>query len=253
MILMRVLLLPVLLLAGALSIRAQSSLEETRSTLEKWVETRQLISRSRTDWQSDKDLLEQTAALYERELKSLDDQMSKTSTNNTQVAREMAEAEALKQSSRDTLEHVRQFAAGFEASVREQASKLPAPLQELIKPQLAKMPADPANTKMLAAERIQVLVGVLNELDKFNNAVNVFSEKRRNEKGEEVSVQTLYVGLGAAYFVNDTADFAGVGHPANDGWQWANQPELASRIQESIKIYRNERTAHFMPLPVTIQ
>jgi hypothetical protein len=106
---------------------------------------------------------------------------------------------------------------------------------------------------MLSAERIQVIVGILNELDKFNNAVNVFSEKRKNPKGEEVSVQTLYVGLGAAYFVNDTADFAGVGSPGANGWEWTVRPELASAVQEAVKMYRNERTAHFVPLPVTIR
>ena len=60
---------------------------------------------------------------------------------------------------------------------------------------------------------MQVLVGVLNELDKFNNAVNIFSEKRKNDQGDEVAVETVYVGLGAAYFVNDADDFAGMGLP----------------------------------------
>jgi septal ring factor EnvC (AmiA/AmiB activator) len=244
------------LLAGVLwaaAAGAETPLNEARSTLEKWVETRQLISQTRAGWQADKEMLEQTVALYERELKSLDEQMSKVSTNNTQVAREMADAEALKQASGEALDRARQFAAGFEAGLKQQAPKLPAPLQDTLKPLLARMPADPANTKMLAAERIQVIVGVLNELDKFNNAVNVFSEKRRNEKGEEVSVQTIYVGLGAAYFVNDTADFAGTGVPGASGWEWTLQPELASAAQEVVKIYRNERTARFVPLPVTIQ
>jgi hypothetical protein len=100
---------------------------------------------------------------------------------------------------------------------------------------------------------VQVCVGVLNELDKFNNAVNVFTEKRKNDKGEDVAVQTLYVGLGAAYFVNDTADFAGTGAPGANGWEWSNKPELAPKVQEAVKIYRNEKTAHFLTLPVAIK
>jgi hypothetical protein len=243
----------VLALVWAASARAEAPLVEARSTLEKWVETRQLISKARSDWQSDKELLGQTVALYERELKSLDEQMSKVSTNTTQVAREMADADALKKSSVGGLERARQFAVEFEGKLKQQASKLPVPLQDTLKPLLARMPADPANTKMLAAERIQVMVGVLNELDKFNNAVNVFSEKRRNGKGEDVSVQTMYVGLGAAYFVNDTADFAGVGAPGANGWEWTLKPELAPAVREAVKIYRNEQTARFVPLPVAIK
>jgi len=232
---------------------AADSLSESRSAIEKWVETRQLISKTRSDWQTDKETLEQTVALYERELKSIDEQMSKVSTNNTQVTKEMAEAEALKKSSNEARDRAAQFATEFEAKLKKIAPQLPQPLQDIVKKDLSRIPADPANTKMLAAERVQVCVAMLNELDKFNNAVNVFSEKHKNDKGEEVAVQTLYVGLGAAYFVNDTADFAGTGAPGANGWQWSNKPEIAPQVQEAVKIYRNEKTARFLTLPVAIK
>jgi len=237
----------------ALNAFAEDTLTESRSAIEKWVETRQLISKTRSDWQTDKETLEQTVALYERELKSIDDQVSKVSTNNTQVTKEMAEAEALKKSSNEARDHAAQFAGEFEAKLKRFVPRLPAPLQDIVKKDMARIPTDAANTKMLAAERVQVCVGVLNELDKFNNAVNVFNEKRKNDKGEEVAVQSIYVGLGAGYFVNETADFAGVGTPGTNGWEWTNKPEIASTVQEAVKIYRNEKTARFLTLPVAVK
>jgi septal ring factor EnvC (AmiA/AmiB activator) len=229
-----------------------SPLARTRSTLEQWVETRQLISQTRSDWQTDRETLEQTVQLYERELKFIDEQMAKVSTNNTQVAKEMGEALALQKTSNETLDGARHFATEHEARVKKLAPQLPEPLQEILKPLLARMPADPATTKMLAAERMQVLVGVLNELDKFNNAVNLFNEKRTNPKGEEVAVQTVYVGLGAAYFVNEAGDFAGTGAPGANGWEWSVKSEIAPTVQEAVRIYRNERTARFVTLPATV-
>lgn len=226
---------------------------QTRSTLEQWVQTRQLISKTRNDWQADKESLEQTVALYERELKSINDQMSKVSTNNSQVAKEMTEATMLQKQSNETLDGARQFVTDFEARVKKFVPQLPSPLQDILKPLLTKLPTDPANTKMLAAERMQVLVGLLSELDKFNNAVNLFNEKRKNSKGEEVAVQTIYIGLGAAYFVNEAGDFAGTGTPGSNGWEWAVKPEIASTVQEVVKIYRNERTARFVTLPATVR
>jgi hypothetical protein len=118
---------------------------------------------------------------------------------------------------------------------------------------LARMPTNSVSTRMQATERIQVLVGILNELDKFNNAVTIFNEKRKNEKGDEVAVETVYVGLGAAYFVNDAGDFAGTGSPAPNGWEWSVRPELASSVKEVVRIYRNEQPARFVSLPVTIK
>jgi septal ring factor EnvC (AmiA/AmiB activator) len=240
----------------ALAARAEGptdTISQTRSTLEQWVQARQLISKTRADWQSDKESLEQTIALYERELKSIADQMSKVSTNNTQVTREMQDAVALQKTSNEALDRAKQFATDFEVRVRQLAASLPAPLQDILKPQLAKLPADAANTKMLAAERVQILVGVLNELDKFNNAVNVFSEKRKNPKGEEAAVETVYVGLGAAWFVNEAGDFAGTGAPGANGWDWTTKNEIAAAVRDVIKIYRNESTARFVKLPAAIR
>jgi hypothetical protein len=232
---------------------ADGTLNSTRSTLEKWVETRQLISKTRADWQTDKETLEQTIALYERELKSIDEQMSKVSTNNVQVTKEMAEAEALKKSSTEASEAARQFAVTFEARIKQLAPSLPAPLQDIIKKDLARIPADSAGTKMLAAERVQVCVSILNELDKFNNGVNLFSEKRKNNAGEEVAVETMYVGLGAAYFVNDAGDFAGAGTPGANGWTWATLSELAPAVHMAVKVYRSEHSPAFIKLPITIR
>jgi chromosome segregation ATPase len=232
---------------------AESRLNEARSTLEKWVETRQLISRTKSDWQSDKETLEQTIKLFERDLQSVEDQMSKLSTNNTQVEKERGQAEALRNSSNESLERTRQFADGFEAELGKLMPQLPVLLQDILKPLLNRLPADRANTRMSAAERAQVIVGILNEIDKFNNAVSIFSEKRKNEKGEEVAVETVYAGLGAAYFVNDSGDFAGTGVAGKSGWEWTIKSDLAPSVREVIRIYRNERTARFVTLPAVIR
>jgi len=156
-------------------------------------------------------------------------------------------------SSEENLELARQFAATFEVQLKKVVPRLPAPLQDILKPLLSRLPADPAVTKMAATERMQVLVGVLNELDKFNSTVSVFHEKRRNARGEEIAVETVYVGLGAAYFASDAGDFAGTGTAGSAGWEWSNRPELAPAVKEIIRIYRNERPATFVALPATIR
>lgn len=232
--------------------RAESPLTEARATLEKWVETRQLAAKARSDWRSDKETLEQTVQLYERELRSVEEQMAKVSTNNTQIDKERAEAAALKATSTQSLDRAAEFAAGLEGQLKMLVPRLPAPLQEILKPQLNRLPSG-ANTRMSPAERMQAVIGILNELDKFNNAVSVFSEKRTNSKGEEMAVDTVYVGLGAAYFVNQSNDFAGTGTSGPKGWEWASHPEIASSVREVVRTYRNEQPARFVSLPAVIR
>lgn len=237
---------------GAPLFAADVGLDEAKSTIEKWVETRQLISRTRADWQSDKDLLEQQIALFERELKGVEEAMGKVDMGSAQVGKEKAEAEASIAASVKALDAAKGFAGNLEAQIKEIHPKLPEPLQESLKPLLNRSPAD-ANSKMAATERAQIVVGILNEVDKFQNSVSIFSEKRKNAGGEEIAVQVVYVGLGAAYFVNDAADFAGVGAPGAKGWEWTPKPEIAAAVADVVKIYRNEGGARFVALPVAIK
>ncbi|HEX7858825.1 MAG TPA: DUF3450 family protein [Verrucomicrobiae bacterium] len=239
-------------LSSIFAVENANPVEQSRQTLAKWVETRQLISKAEAGWQADKETLQQTVQLFERELASINEQTSKFSTNNTQVATERDEAESLKRSSEDALNAARAIASDMESKIRDLVPKLPLPLQETIKPLLNRIPAD-ANTRMSAAERLQVVVGILSEFDKFNNAVTLFTEKRTNTKGEEIAVETVYVGLGAAYFTNDADDFAGLGLPAANGWDWQIKPEIGPTVREVIQIYRNERPARFVALPTEIR
>ena len=239
--------------AGILRGWAEPPLQETRSTLEKWVETRALVSKTRSDWQSDKEMLEQTTQLLDRELKALEEQMSKLSTNSTQAEKERNQTEESLKSSNESLNQAKQFASSFEGKILKLTPQLPVPLQEILKPLLNRIPTDTANTKTMPTERVQVMVGILNELDKFNNAVSLFSEKRKSDKGDEIACETLYVGLGAAYFVNDKGDFAGTGSPGPTGWVWTPRSEIASSVREVVRIYRNERPAKFIPLPAVIR
>ncbi len=66
-------------------------------------------------------------------------------------------------------------------------------------------------------------------------------------------METVYVGLGAAYFVNQAGDFAGIGLPGTRGWDWKSAPELAGPVKEVLKIYRNARPAKFISLPREIR
>lgn len=239
----------VLLLAGA----AESPLVAAKSGVEQWVKTRQLTSRTRADWETEKELLLQTKALYERELAGIAEQRSKVSTNSAQVDRERATADAELKESNAMLDHARSVAGEVEGKLRALMPRLPVPLVETLRPLMGRLPEEGKPSRMGATERFQTVVSVLNEIDKFNNAVTIASEKRKNAQGDEVAVDTVYVGLGAAFFVNQTGDFSGTGQPAAQGWEWSVNAALAPSVREVVRIYRGERTATFVPLPVTLR
>lgn len=230
-----------------------SALNRTRTALEQWVETRQLISKTRSDWQADKDIIEQSTLLFERELKSLEAQLSNVSTNSTQVDKERADAQRQQEELNAALDRVKSLVRGLEEKLVRLAPGFPPPLAEKLQPLLQRVPANPASTKAGALERMQTVVGIINEVDKFNAAVTVVSEVQKNPSGAEVQVETMYVGLAQAYFVDKAGEYAGVGVPGPQGWQWTPNNELAGKIQKSIAIYKNMTPATFVSLPVQIK
>jgi ATP-dependent exoDNAse (exonuclease V) beta subunit len=198
-------------------------------------------------------MLQQSKALFERELKSVQEELGKLSTNSSVAEVERSKSEEELKTTLEALEAVKGILGDLESQLKALKPLFPAPLGATVENLLNRLPADPANTKAGVSERMQTVVGILNEVDKFNNAILVSNEKQPNEKGELLSVDVIYLGLGQAFFVAPTSDFAGVGVPSPDGWKWTRKDDLAGSVRRAVAMYRNQTPAEFLALPVTVQ
>jgi hypothetical protein len=154
----------------------RSALAETRQFSEKWMETRQIIARTKADWAAEKETLTQTALMA-------------------------------------TSARVKELVTALEQSVTSLALQLPPPLVEKLEPLLKRIPENPATTKFSASQRMQNVVGIINEIDKFNGPISAFSKIQKNSAGAEIQVEMINLGLARAYFVDKTGQYAGVGVP----------------------------------------
>lgn len=245
------------ILAGVLSwttgsVRAADGpLAGARQMVAEWVRTRELLSRTRTEWERDRELLRQAAALYERELGSIEERLGGFSTNTTQIDRDLAEARTELEGAERALGVARQRVGGYEARLREWAARLPAPLRSQMDPLVRRLPLDEAAAGRAGVmERLQTVVGILHEIDKFNAAVTVVSEVQRRPDGTEVQVESVYLGLGQAWFTDRSGGYSGVGRPGPEGWVWEVRPEVGSAVRRVIAMYRDEAMPAFVGLPV---
>jgi hypothetical protein len=117
---------------------------------------------------------------------------------------------------------------------------------------MRRLPEDPSDTRTSPVERLQTIVGILNEVEKFGSVISVESELQKTSDGKEIEVKTLYVGLGQAYFVDKTGDFAGVGVAKLSGWEWSEASELGKAIQHAIEVYEGSQPPSFDGLPMTV-
>ena len=130
---------------------------------------------------------------------------------------------------------------------------MPEPLSERVKPLSQQFPAPGEETELTLSQRFQNAIGVLNSINKFNREISVTSEVRTLADGTSAEVTALYVGIGQGYYVNQTADAAGVGTGAGDAWTWTPNTAAAADIARAIAIYKNEQAAEFVRLPLRIE
>lgn len=231
---------------------AETPVAAARKVLEQWVQARKTLAATRADWAADKATMEQMTALLERELAGIREQAAQAQTNHASLEAQRQALAAEQSLYLTALEAVRAQVVDLEVQVRRLEPLFPPALKNTVQPLLNRLPADPAATQAALLPRVQALVTLLNEVDKFHATFSVAEETRPGPGGRELAVEVLYAGLGQAWFVNKAGDFAGVGVPTADGWQWTPRPEIAPAVARAIQMYRNERPAEFVSLPVQV-
>jgi hypothetical protein len=103
------------------------------------------------------------------------------------------------------------------------------------------------------AERYQSVIGILNEVNKFNGEITVRSEMRALPDGTTAEVTAVYLGIGQGFYVTGGGKIAGVGLPTKEGWSWTPANEAALEIAKAVAILKDERVAEFVRLPVRIE
>lgn len=232
---------------------SQEPIADTRTTLQKWVETRQMTSKLRADWAADKELLLESIKMFEREAKNLDELIAKVDTGNDVARKERAEQEKLDAEYQTALDKIKSLLGGLEQKALALAKTFPPPLAEKLNVFLKRLAEDPATTKYSAGERVQAIVAVLAEADKFNGAISVTSELRKDASGTEIQVRVIYLGLAQGYYTDKEGKLAGVGTPSAEGWKWSSEATLAPSINQVIDMYENAKPPAFVTLPAKIQ
>ena len=230
-----------------------ATLDETRLTLNKWIETQQIISKERNDWQQGKEILQGRIELVGKEVGVLKDRITQSELavveSNKKRDELVAESDQLKAVTAQLSDAV----ATMEGQVRQLAKLMPEPVNAKLLPLMQRMPADPTNTRVSTAERFQNVLGILNELNKANSEISVSYEIRTLADGSSSEVQVFYVGLAQAYYISQRG-LAGIGRPTEDGWKWESaSAATSSQITQALEIIQGKQTPSFVPLPITIK
>jgi len=244
------------LLAAAAPAGAADRVDDFRVKMEKWVETRQLLSKEKADWEADREMLEATRDLLRDQRQALKEQVAKLESTITQADQERVDLLLRRGESKRSTAAMREWQADLEQRVRALIPMFPEPLQKKLEPLIVQIPDDPEAARVSLGKRLVNVLGVILQAEKFDSTATLTGETRavRPDDEQKVQVRTLYWGLGQAVYVDSQGRAAGVGRPGPDGWVFVEDRDLADDAKLMLDIYEgNVDTIRFVDMPVEIQ
>lgn len=234
------------------TINAQQSVDEARALLDEWVETRQLISEEQQDWRIEESILTETRTLLSNELNRLQESIEALESSATAVDEERSQLTEDKDELKAASNVIAAKITALETKTKKLLPLFPEPLTETIKPLIRRLPKDPENAESPLGERVQNIVGILSQANKFNNTIKLTSETRVVDGGKEVQVNTLYWGLAMAYYVDASGDYAGISYPTANGWETTLIEGTGPQIKQLISVYEGDGEIQFVKIPAQI-
>jgi len=250
---MRQMLVMTLALAAGV-VCAEGEMEEARASLDKWLETQRLISKEEQEWRAGKELLQERVDLIRRETESIREKIALTKKETAETAAKVAELKAQNEQLKGAVKPLAEDIKRFELRTLAILPWTPEPVRQRVAPLSQRIPANPAESKLALSERYQNVIGTLNELNKAARELSVSGEVRKLADGRQVEASVFYIGMSQAYYVNEKSGVAGIGKLGPLGtWVWEEQNGMMDAISHVLGIYKSEKPAAYVPLPVTVK
>jgi hypothetical protein len=231
-------------------VQVQMRIEEARAAMQRWVETKRVISDEAQEWALGRELLESRIDILTRELEAANERIAEAEKSITEADERRAALVAENDRVRAGSAALAQVAAIMENRTKQLVARLPDPIRERIRPLSSRLPEDPSSTTLPLTTRFQNVVGIVNEVNKFNREITTTTEIRKLADGSSAEVTVVYLGLAQAFFVGGNGRVAGFGGASTDGWTWTVANEHAPQIAKMVAILKNESPAEFVLLPL---
>lgn len=221
----------------------QSQIEQTQQAVSDYVFSRQQIAQSKNEWKVYKEVSDRRIEFFESEIESLLAQIeaaeNTVSSAQETISAKQDEIAVLRRANKVVLD----LAPEYEARIRNLSKSLPPPLTTKLSALL-----DSLGKPKQAAQRMAIVIGILNEIDKFNSEWTIDGDQVGN-----TTVNVLYMGLAMGFYADENGAVGGIMVPTADGWERREDNSLAPAISTLIKYRLGEvKPATFIALPIEI-
>lgn len=229
------------------------ALSESVNVVEQWVETEKRISEVEAEWAFNRATMQNLIDLYREELGNLEQVIEEAQADVSAAERERSELRGRDEALKEVESGVLGLIEEAERTLKQLEPFLPKPLAEELSPLFRGLPEDVKASRLSIGQRIQPVVAILTQIQKFNQVVTVVEGFREFEAGKTVQTETVYFGLGAAYYVDQANTHAGVGELGPDGWEWRDDSSLVASVRTFVNIYRGLEQATYVEVPLSVR
>ena len=229
--------------------KSENSSEMTalHDSVQKWIEVRKEDEKLKSDWEWQKNVLENTKLSLEKQIKN-------STTELTQFKSEYSEKiqalKTLETESKDFDQILQLSESQIESQIQQFLGfkeRFPPRLKKALELSFATL-TDP---ELTLNDRLQVFVTAMGRVSQFNHLIT-YSEELVTIDDQSRLMAVIYWGLGQAYALDLSSNDGFIGKPDAQEWKWNESKGIASKMKTLIAIFREETDPVYVELPITI-
>lgn len=221
-----------------------------------WMKLMQERQQIEEKWRENKGILESTQEGLKAEIAELNDEISGVKERTSKWDHELEEQTKKREHYVDAKKWLVDQLPALETRALNLKKRFPVILlKENVKlasafEGLAKRVENDNPPKEGMSNRLNRVVLILREANKFSQTLKVVQEKRQY-KGKDVLLTVMYLGFSQAYAANEGQTVALQGKCGVNGWEFSDAGKHASDIWKAIQMAKGEEDVDFVPLPVS--
>jgi len=228
-------------------------LANTRKVFEELVKTRQEIADQQALWRTQEESLTGSIKLLKLEIAKLEERITLTEEESTQADKDRISLNAQIEELKEATAVVKTAIRPLELRVLQLSEALPDNKKTALSKLIDRIPdrnTPERSIRSTLTERMQNIVGILNQMEVFNNAITT-DKISHSKDGQSFTVDVIYFGFAQAFYVNEDYNTAGyMTVDTENGWTDHEAPELTANIRRLIRVANNEIPAEFVTLPI---
>jgi len=228
-------------------------LDETRSAIQEWVRTEQLISQESKEWREEETFIGNISSILSAEQRELNEQITLAQEIASRADEERAGLVEQLATYQEISELLEVRIADYERQLLLISNYLPESLKLELAPRLSRLNNASETLAPSLGERAQTVLNIVSGIQSFDANITLTTEIVPNDNNDQVEVQVLYLGLSRAFFINGNATVGGYGVPTESGWQWQQVNELIDPIAGTIASYESRISPQLFNLPMQVQ